>query len=256
VFPPHMSKFFLEKFVRMQEFDDEQRDLIPIGARLRHHVNKYSRMGVFVASDRVLGDYEDEPDVEWKHFAELFILASSAVWQTIGLSNNLPRGYGAAQRVGRRVRVVGVELSYQIQLRARTSGTQTNIPTTLDYTTSVTENGPAYFRIMLVVAGENDPSAPSYPNIFDHTGYPCSQFDDDAFENYVCIFDKSYVLPAAGGKILDHIFIDCNFIQEFADETLPTATSNFLECRYFLDEGEGIALPTGRLQVSIFFDDD
>jgi len=239
----------------MQVFDDEHRDIIPVGSRLRQHINKYHELGVVCA-----GDYGEESDrmdldVEWKNVGAFFALSSSPVWQTLGMTIDLPRGFGMSGRVGRKVRVMGIQLSLQVALLARHAGEQLSVPGTGNFTTSDVENGPGYFRIMLVVAKVNDPAAGSYPNIFTQTGFPCAQFQHGPFENYRCIFDKMYVLPAAGGKILDNIYIDCDFIQQFEDDALPTATHNFIECRYFLDPAEGIHLPTGRMDYDMYFED-
>jgi len=238
----------------MEGSDIDQRDLVPVGRRLRRYILKYYDLGVRSLEDDLVGEDPMELDVEWKRYSQLYALSAASTFSTLGLSF-IPKGFQSTQRTGRRIRVVGLEMSFQVQLLARTAGEQTSIPATANFTTAVRENGPAYFRILLLVSRVNDPDASSYPNVFDHSGYPCSQFADDTYSLYRCIFDKKYVLPAAGGKILDHVYIDCDFVQDFGPENLD-ATLNFVECRYFLDEGEALSLPNGRMQFSTYFEDD
>jgi len=241
----------------MEGSDLDQRDLIPLGSRLRSYIFGYQALGV-----RSLGmeDLEDdrlmEQIGEYKRYHQLYVLSAGATFSSIGLSY-INKGFAANQRIGRRIRVVGLEMSYQVQCLARTSGSQDEVPGTGNYVTATSANGPAYFRIVLLVAAINDPNWVNYPNVWDHSGYPCSQFADDVYSTgYKCIFDKKHVLPADGGKILDHVYIDCDFIMEFADETAIEATMNTIECRYFLDEAGGISLPNGRMQFSTYWEDD
>jgi len=233
--------------------DPSQRDFIPVGVVLKRTIAKTQRVGVMMMETDDYGDVNE--------ILETVGLKSISVSWTLGASNWFghstsvaSQGYLEQNRVGNEIRVRGVELSLGVQLVSEEGGTMTETsPTTWTNTSAM--NGACRFRVMLVVNyrfskgdGSNAEQIMQYPT---HVASLMEKSKIDA--DYSIIFDKSYVLQAEGDQIIDHIFIDCDFVQHFRDDS-DYPYQNDLEFWYFLDPGE-FSDPVAQLYIRRWFYD-
>jgi len=173
-----------------------------------------------------------------------------------GTTSRTDKGYLETNRVGNEIRVVGIEIGINADLVSEEGGTTTETsPTT--WTNTAAWNGPSVFRLVLVVNQKfskgDDVSARN--EIWSEPTNPGSLLRSTAmFSGYSVIFDKSYCLTALGDRILDHVFIDCDFIQYF-DDASSYPNHNDLEVWWFLGTGE-YSNPTVDLAIRRWYYDN
>jgi len=205
----------------MEASDPDQRDVIPEGSRLKRWLTKPHRFGVDVIGMEPMGDLEREGPL-WKHADhEVATAVPTDSWQGYSVGYCQP-GYGEGNRVGRTIRVVGIELAIQMSLVCWFKGTM--LPNgSGGFLTEVNANGPLSIRLLLVVRpkaqGTTNPDLfPLWGQLFRYN-YAHSPLSAKAIDDGVgVLFDKSYTMDSDGDFVLDRAYIDCWFEQKFNDE--------------------------------------
>lgn len=227
------------------------RDLIPVGKLLRRHVFKHVEAGVFTPWDDGSDGEDPEGMMEWKSRAKQFYFDNSiGVWDTAYLSENTmgPKNY---ERTGRRIRVVGMDISFEMRLSSLTTGTLVGVGA--DYNVTIRPCGPCAIRVLIVI-NHGESTYPVPQDIFYDDTFIGSSFDPDKFGNYCCILDKTYEF-GNGGVICDHIYIDCDFVMLYPNEEgLQYPLENDIEFRFFVENGVN-ASPVNHCQFRIWFED-
>lgn len=243
--------FIFEEFVRM-EGDNNHRDLVPIGSGLRRHVYKHVDVGVYTPWEDGSDGEDPEGMIEWKSRAKQFYFdAPLNIWSTSYLSENT-MGVQDYMRIGRRIRVVGMDLALEMRLSSVTSGAM--IGTGTDFDVTLRPNGPCVIRVLLVINHGPSTFAAGAADIFYDDTFIGSGFDPAKFENYCCIFDKTYEF-GNGGVIVDHVYIDCDFVMVYPDEAdLQYPLENDIEFRFFVENGVNLS-PVNHLQFRLWFED-
>jgi len=238
--------------------DPSQRDVIPIGSVLKRTLMQTQRVGVLMMDVDDLGDVNEILDSTGLKS----ILHGGTFGPTAGVSTwtgysagGMAKGFLGSERVGNEIRIRGIEVFLQVQLVSEEGGTMVETsPTT--WTTTSAMNGPCKFRFLAVINDKNAVgSSAAATQIFDAPTICSTAISTKTiFQGYSIVFDKSYVLSAEGDQIIDHIFIDCDFIQYYGIDT-DYPIRNDLEFWYFLDDSE-FGDPVFKLELRRWFYDN
>jgi len=234
------------------EGPSSHRDLIPVGKLLRRHVYKHVDVGVFTPWDDGSDGEDPEGMIEWKtRWKQFYFDNPLGVWST---SYVVEQDVGVAnyRRIGRSIRVLGIDMSLEMRLSSLMTGTM--IGSGADYAVTLRPDGPAAIRVLLVV-NHGASTHPTSEDIFNDETFIGSGFDESKFQNYCCIFDKTYVFSGIGDVILDHVFIDCDFTVTYPDATgIQYPLENDVEFRYFVEDGVN-SQPVNHVMFRFWYED-
>lgn len=223
-------KFFLSEKSQMEVSDAEQRDVIPAGDFLKAFINKGHLFQVdYLGVDWPMTNI-DNVTASWKAYFKSLALPVTGGNFVGQLTGPIPPGLGDEERIGRRVRIRGIEFSFRYQLISDEQGHFYAVGA--DYTTSSKQNGPCTLRVVLLVRPRSSGTGtvPSVAGTWAGFAPPYALLTEEAINDGVAIlFDKTYTFSSEGDQICDKVFIDCVIPQTFDDEVGAYAVRNDVE---------------------------
>jgi len=205
-------------------------DIIPEGYRTKQFLNR----GL-----RVNADYDEDCGVDVRHALESDLkvrteftsFAGSAATAVVACHSEIPEGFEQSERIGRRVRVLGMQIHWWLTVDASVRTQFTEAPTSV-FNGIDTPDSVGYVRVLVLVDRNANAAIPPITDILSSDSVfalRASPWQD----RFSTLLDRNRPFIGTKDPIMSETFFcDCDYIAEWKDSSNTPVTNSVVVVLY------------------------